>query len=311
MTGQTKPFLCLFTATFIWGINPLINTILLRYGDPLTFNSIRYYLCSLTMFALLAYKKKFRLPSKRRLPYMILLGLFLVPLNNTLVLMGLQYSTVSHYALINALSPLVIALASYTILREPLDFLQWTGISVAVLSTLFLLTGGNITTIGQLQINNGDALFFCAQFAWAAYILIYFKKLKRVSSLELIAWAGFFGATINVLFGLATDSLSIPTFTPESVASLAYTTWLTAMAAMLLWNYGLKQVGPSVAGVFMNVATLIAVTSGVYFLDDPFSNGQAIGTVGVILGALLLAEHTHLLNFIRKIKQKTAKTPTS
>ena len=301
MNMHAKAILALFGASLIWGLNPFISKQLLLCGTPLTIICIRFFLSSCTIFAFLIYKKRLHIPSMKHFFVLILLGFLSVSLNNTIVLAGLQYSTVTNCALINTLSPLLIAVMAYIFLRNHLLGIQWIGIIIALVSTLYLLISGDINELSQMNFNKGDMLFLFAQVSWAVYTLISCRILESVPLLDMVAWSGILGVSINVIYGSFSGDLQMPTLDTQSVLNLAYMIWLSAM---LLWNYGVKYAGPSVSAVFINLSTLIAIISGVFFLNELFTFMQLWGTLGIILGIIFLTQHTFLAKFVRKLRYK-------
>lgn len=303
MNIHAKALWALCCASLIWGFNPLVSKLLLPYGTPLSFICIRFFFSSCTIFAFLAYKKRLRIPSIKNLIGLCTLGLLSVSLNNTIVLEGLRYSTITNCALINTLAPLLIALLAYVFLREHLLVIQWLGIILALVSTFYLLTGGDMAQLSQMNFNKGDVFFLCAQVSWAIYTLISCQILKTVPLLDMVAWSGLFGVGINLVYGSISGDLQIPILNTQSILCLAYMVWLGAMSAMLLWNYGVKNVGPTISAIFINLSTLIAIMSGVFFFNEPFTTMQLWGTLGVLLGIIFLTQHTFLARFVHKLRQ--------
>lgn len=302
LNTTAKALCAVSAASIIWGATPLFSKILLQDGTPLTLTCLRFFISSFSIFVFLAFTGRFHFPNREHLASLLVLGILSVSLTNTASFTGLQYSTVVHSALIAALSPSITALLACIILKEHLVFIQWIGIIIALFGVLFLLTGGNISTLTQFKINQGDTYFLFAQFSWALYTLFSLRALKQMSILDVVAWSGFFGASINFVYGSYTGALQIPDFSIRSLLCLAYLIWLSAMTGTILWNYGIKCIGPSLSAIFINLATLIGVASGVFFLNEPFAMSQVWGGVIIIFGIVLLTQHLTLLRIINQYR---------
>lgn len=303
MNTTTKALCAVSVASLIWGITPLCNKILLEDGTPLTLTSLRFFISSLSIFLFLAFKGRFRFPSSEHLLFLLILGVLSVSLSNTATFTGLKYSSVVHASLINALSPSMTALLACIFLKERLHFVQWFGIITALFGVVYLLTGGNFSTLLQLEINKGDIYFLFGQVAWAFYTLLSLRALKRMPLLDVVAWSGLFGAIINFSYGSLTGGLEMPDFNMRSLLCLAYVIWFGAMGATLLWNYGIKYIGPSLSAVFINLATLIGVASGVFFLNESFSMAHVWGGLTILLGILLLTQYHTLQRVMTRYRK--------
>lgn len=300
MSESQKATLALFIAACIWGFNPFMSKLLLPYGTPLTFVCLRFFISSTTILLFLIYKKRLTIPTPSMIFKLFLLGLFSVCFMNTALLTGLQYSTVINIGVINALSPVIIAVLTRIVYKEKLFRLQWIGVFLGLLGTVCVITNGSIFSIFTMRYNFGDFLFLFAQVSWAIYTLISWGIRKQISLLELVMWSGYFGVFENVLFGYLTGQLSMPIFNITSSLSLAYSAWLSAMSGMLLWNYGVKYKGPNIAAVYVNLTTLVTITSGIIFLGEALTFGKIMGIIAVIMGALFLTQYAHLHSFFQK-----------
>ncbi len=294
MQTKAKALVSLTSAALFWALNPITLKILLSYGNAVSITILRFLLSSLTIFAFLAFKKKLRLPKLIHLEKLAMLGFFAICVNNNSLLIGLQYSTVSNMGIFNATVPFFIAMISFLFYKERMLTIQWLGILIISLSTIFILTSGNITEIFSMKFNKGDIIFLFAQTGWALYTIESAKLLREISLLELVAWSSLFGILFNAIYAFFTDQLEIPQFTTEVMLSLLYSVWISAMAGVLLWNYGVKILGPSVAGVFINLSTVMAIASGIIIYNEPLELSIVLGTLGIFLGIAFLVNYRTL-----------------
>ncbi len=303
MKTKAKALLALTGASTIWGLNAYMNKLMLPYGSAITLTSFRFFIASFCIFTYLVITKQFRIPPKKELFHLTLLGLAFVCFNSTFVFIGLNYSTVSHSSLINATSPLFISLAAVIIFKEKLLNIQWLGILLALYGTAYILTKGDISSIARLDFNKGDLFFIAAQFGWSFYTLFSSKVLKEVSVLELVFWSGLFGAIANIVAEMLLSDFALPSFNKYVYIGLFYTGIMTSLCAMTLWNFGVKNVGPSISAVFINLSTVIGVSSGIILLNEPASNSLFIGAGIVFLGLILLVQHNLIAKLFRFTKR--------
>lgn len=88
--------------------------------------------------------------------------------------------------LISTTAPVITVILARIFLKEHLNSIQVTGIIISFLGTLYLLSGGNITTFTQMNFNKGDIYFFIGEVAWVIYILLSIPILKKYQSYPLL-----------------------------------------------------------------------------------------------------------------------------
>ncbi len=295
-----KTFFLLLTVAFIWGVNPLVNKLFLEYGTSTTFMSIRYTLSAFTLFSYMMYKKSFKLPSLNTFCIYALLGILAVPLTMYCSIQGLVYSTVTKAALINSISPIIISLAAFILFRENLYFLQWVGIILVSLSTTFLVTDGMLLELFAIQYNKGDLLFLFAQLSWATYTLVSSRMLKKTSLIDMAFWVSLVGGGASLFVGFIDETLAIPTINIQSILILCFSTWVNSTLAILIWNYGVKNAGSQISSIFINLSTVIGVFCGVYFLGEELTQAVIFGSLGIILGVIMLTQYKFFLWIYQK-----------
>lgn len=300
MSDKQKATSALFVAACIWGLNPFMSTLLLPYGTPITFISFRFFLSSTTILIYLLCTKRLTMPSPRMFTHLFLLGTLSVCCMNTTLLVGLKYSTITNAGVINALSPLIIAVFARIAFKEKLFRLQWLGVGIGLVGAICVITDGYFISIFSSSYNVGDILFLFAQICWALYTLISWGVGNKITLLELVMWSGYFGAFTNVIVGISMGELTMPVWNRTSIMSFAYSTWLSAMSCMILWNYGVKHRGPNVAAIYINLTTIVTIISGIIFLDEPFTLGKVVGTFGVLLGAILLTQYAYIHAYLKR-----------
>ncbi len=300
MQDTLKALCALLIASIIWGMNSYITKLMLPFGSPLSFIIIRFFCSSSLLLAFLIFTKQCKLPKLKHIPILFLLGFFSVCMNNTGVIVGLQYSSVTNFSIINATSPLFIAFFAFIFLREKLLLIQWFGIFLALIGMVYILTDGHILAIRTMQFNKGDIVFLFAQFGWALYTLISSRLLRHISVSELVCYSGFFGVLLNCLYGYFTNDLALPTMNYTVILCLFYAIFLSTIAAIIMWNFGVKTVGASISGIFLNFSTLIGIASGVILLDEPFTIKQIYGVLSVLLGVFCLLQYQLIIKLSKQ-----------
>lgn len=81
---------------------------------------------------------------------------FLIVGSTTLILLGLNFTTATNTALINASQPTITALLSWIFLAEALRRVQWLGIALAFAGILSMIIRGDVQMLLSLDYNPGD-----------------------------------------------------------------------------------------------------------------------------------------------------------
>lgn len=298
---KNKAYLLLALASGLWGFQPVVVKFIINEMNPPSLVSFRYILLSSCLFILMKItgKKDFIPPKKSWVPLM-LMGFCGVTLNNGAQFTGLQYSTVANATLIAAMTPAVTSILAFIFIKERLSFLQWIGIIISIVGTLFLITNGNIDMIIHNSFNIGDLLFFVAQASWSIYCLISIRVMKALSILSMTAWAGIFGAIFIAIYGYFSCGLFIPHLSNTAIISFVYIILIGGVGAMMSWNIGVKSVGASKASIFLNIMPIVGIITASFILEELITVNEAIGAVIILLGVYITTNTNTVVKIIHR-----------
>ncbi|WPZ19706.1 DMT family transporter [Geobacillus subterraneus] len=202
---------------------------------------------------------------------------------NLLLYGALAYTSPMNAAIVNSLNPAIIVVLSYVLLRERLSKLNILGFLLSLIGVLFILTNGHLAHVFRTDYNRGDLMMLAAGVVWALYSIIG-KKLP-VPPITATACSVFFSLFMlwpfAILYPFPADQLSAIGF-----AGITYICLFPSVLSFLFWNISVQKVGPSHAGVYLN---LIAVfTAAITFLlGGTLSVPQLAGGAVVLLGVYL------------------------
>ena len=252
MSSKTSPYLLLSLAPLFWAGNVVIGRAMRHDIPPVAMNFWRWTIAGLILLPLVLPELRERWAVVRR-DWRVLaaFGLLGVTLFNTLSYLGLQWTTATNAALLNSTIPVMVALASWLLLREPLSVRQALGIGISLFGVLTILLEGNPARLLTLSFNRGDLILLLAMALWAIYTLLLRWKPQELSAV------GFLGAI--VYFGLPPLALAYAVelatgldfaLTPSTAAALAYYGVFPSILAFLCFNRGVAAAGELVGGLF-------------------------------------------------------------
>ena len=216
-----------------------------------------------------------------------LLGLLGVALNQGLFLLGMRWASVSHAALLYALTPSFVVLFGMGRERRP-TLLQVTGIALAFAGvfTLLLHRGLHFETASL----RGDLIVFVAVISWALYFVLGRDVSRRYGSLPVTAQAMLGGALAVLPFAW----VGLGDFHPAAITlkgwlGLLYLAWLTSGLNYVIWFWGLQHLKPATVALITNLQPIVAVAMAWVFLREPLPAGFVLSTA-LVLGGVWLTQ---------------------
>lgn len=209
-----------------------------------------------------------------------------VPVQYLVQFKGLSLTTVSHASLMVATLPVLLACAAALFAGERLHFSGWIALASSTFgASLIALSGKKAAGSARASIA-GDLLVVLSMFAAIAWILISKRLMRRHSALMVTAVIFWIGTLLLAAF-------NVMAWGPPSM-HYSLRTWLAVVeqgvlataTTTVLWNWGLKRVPASQAGVFANFEPLVGAMLGVGLLNERLGAMALIGGALIILGAV-------------------------
>ena len=301
-TGNTKTYFLLLFAAASWGFQPLCIKWLVAEWTPVTITAVRYFVISLILFAFLWRKYGSILPPRKILGLLLCMGFMGIGVNNVLQFTGLRYTTVTNCTLISATTPAITAVMAVFWIRERLSLFSWLGILISFAGTFVVVSHGSWEAIRNIDFNIGDVLCFLSQVAWAVYSILGLKAMRHVSAVFVTAWAGFIGALMTLLYGFAMGEFDVVPLSMLAAGSYLYAVFIGGVLSMVFWNMGVKNAGPSISSIFLNLMPVVGMCAGWFFFHDEIGPVQLTGAAAIFVGVYLtthseqiahLAHHIH------------------
>lgn len=274
----------------LFSAKAIIAKLLYRYHiDALTVLSFRM-IFSLPCFAIIALWKAATSESLSNIDYgrVVVLGLLGYYLSSFLDFSGLQYISAGLERLILFLTPSFVLLISVGFLKKKIVPLEWIALLISY-SGVFLVFMHDALKGGS-HIALGSAYVFCSAITYALYLLFSGELLKVVGSIRLVAYA----MCVSSLACLTHYSLTHPLSTLMqqvhqvyflSIANAVFCTVMPVFLTMI----AVSRLGAgtaSQAGMIGPVSTLLM---GAWFLNEPITSIQIVGTTFVLAGIYLLS----------------------
>ena len=190
--GQTRAYVALTLISGLWGSYPAFAKLALAHFPPYVLVSLRCTLASAFLTVLLFRRgweefRELRAADLRTFAFLGFSGLF-VSTGGTYL--GIALSTAANAAILQAATPVMVALGARFYLKERLRRRQWAGVAASMAGVLLVITRGSWRAIIHLELMPGDFILLVSQAGWSAYT-IYGKQVLAVHSPAVATTASY------------------------------------------------------------------------------------------------------------------------
>ena len=284
------PQLLLILATLLWGGNFVIGRAVSGDIPPITLAFLRWIVAFLVFFPIAYNRTKKEWPAlKQHWSAVIVLALTGVAAFNTLVYIGLHYTTSINASLMNSSTPIIIYILSFILFKERLTKFQIIGTLISLAGVLFIISGGSLQSLFSFSFNKGDLIVLIAIVCWSVYSLLikkYAGKLPGYSTFLVTIAIGAIMLLPFTVFELLTTSQTI-VWNASTIGAIIYVGIIASIVAFLSWNTGVVSLGANKAGIYLNFIPLFATIFAVLFLKEQLLLAQVIGGIAVIAGVFV------------------------
>ncbi|HVY06587.1 MAG TPA: DMT family transporter [Burkholderiales bacterium] len=286
---QPSPYLLLSLTALFWAGNWVVGRAMRNDMPPIAMGFWRWTLAFLLMlpFAAGELRSKWRVAREHWIT-LTALGCLGAIAFNTLIYVGLQYTATTNGVLFNSISPILIILLSWILLRERISPLQALGVIVSLCGVVAIIARGDLATLAGFHFNRGDLWLISAMVLWSLYTFVLRKRPKELSALAFLAAMLMLSLPLLLPFYLwELHERGGFALTAATVSALAYYCTIPSIVAYLFWNRGVAQVGPNKAGLFVHLMPLFGAALSVIFLGETLYGYHFAGAALIFAGLFL------------------------
>ena len=289
-TLKFPPQILLILATILWGGNFVIGRAVAGDIPPITLAFLRWIVAFFVFFPIAFSRTKKEWPLlKKHLGAVLILSLTGVAAFNTLVYIGLHYTSSINASLMNSTTPIMIYILSFLLLKERLSKYQITGTLLSLIGVLFIISGGPLESFLTFSFNKGDLIVIVAVFCWSIYSLLikkYAGKLPGYSTfLVTIAIGAIMLLPFTIYEKMTSDQVIV--WSTSTIGAILYVGIIASIVAFLSWNSGVVALGANRAGIYLNFIPVFATLFAVLFLDEQLLIVQVLGGITVVAGVII------------------------
>lgn len=283
-----KEKLFLLSAVIFWGWSFVFTKELLGYVNPVELMGLRMLIALPLLLAVIKFKRiRFEF-EKTDYKWILLSGLIFTA-HFLIQITGLKYTTATNSGWIISITPLVMAVLSFLILKERIGKKEVGGIIIATIGILFLVSKGHLLALDWLK-STGDWLVLISAHTWAFYTIIT-RSISRKYHPLLVTMAILAIPTVIILIYMLiySDWLKFVNLPQQAMFSLLALGILCMALAQWFWQEGVAKIGATRAGIFLYLEPLATTALAIPFLSEEFGLFTGIGG-GLVLIGVYLAE---------------------
>jgi len=201
---------------------------------------------------------------------------------------GLTMTTATNGGILQVALPVLAALLAWIVIGETLAPRQLVGIAVSIAGVLYLVAQGDPTRIAAFSFNPGDIVLVFCNVALAFYAVLVRKLPRAIDPLALLFAICAVGGAVHLPLLIVELAMGyVVQFTERAAVGLVFVALFPSIVAILCWNTGIKQLGPSVSSVYMYLVPVFTAALGALLLGERIAHFHVIGAVLIIAGVTL------------------------
>ena len=229
--------------------------------------------------------------SVRRLLRILPLALFYPLLFFSFQTFGLRYASSSEGAILSASAPIFILILARLVLKEGTNTLQKLSVLLSVSGVIYItlmkgaaIEGGNARGIGLLLLSN---LALAGYTVLARILTREFSNMELTVAMVTISFVAFNGLAISSHLQAGTlATFFAPLRKGSYLVAVTYLGILSSLLSSLLTNFVLSRMQASRMSVFSNLATVISIAAGVFFLKEEIHYYHIVGSIFIVGGVI-------------------------
>ncbi|MEG9544870.1 EamA family transporter [Mannheimia sp. HC-2023] len=272
----------LLIATLIWASSFIVGKVAIAEFDPVQIMQIRLTLAA--FIALPFFMRAYRKIQKNQQIKVWLIAFLTFPLCVILQFSGLKLTSAASAVALLGLNPLLTVLVGYFCFNKQATGLDFILSLFACVGILIMAAGsddsGSINMLGLLLVTLGSLSFIIGMYF--SKDILQSVKVTDLTNITLVQGA-ITALPITLFFA---EDWQLPTGL-SAWASVMYLGIICTSLAMLLWNKGISQSSPILAGILLALEPVFGLLMALLFLSEQLSFITWIGIIIVICTALL------------------------
>ena len=285
-----QPYLLLTVTALSWGGNAVAGRLAVGQVSPMAIVCLRW----LIVVAILAATVRRPLAAEWRLllphwPRLFLMGALGYTAFNALFYWAAHYTSAVNMGVLQGITPALVMAGSFVFYGSSIGSLQVLGLVLTLAGVVVTASHGDLEVLRHLAFNIGDIGIVLASVLYAGYTVALRDRprIGPITFFAAMAFSAFLTSLPLLAWEVATGAVQWPT--PLGWAIIVFIAVMPSLASQLLYMRGVELIGPSRAGLFMNLIPVFAACLAVLLLGETFALFHA-AALALVLGGIWLAQ---------------------
>ena len=236
---------------------------------PVGLSFWRWMVGALFMWPFIYSSLKTNMPDIRKnLGALSLLGGIMI-VSATCLMIGLNFTTAINASIINAIQPVFTVLLAMLILHDRLRLSQSCGVALGLIGVTAMITRMDLAALLHMQFNAGDMLIVLGSMGYSLYAINLRKIPDTLSPSAALFMIIVTGCLIVLPFYVIETVIYKPVpISATAIYAITTMSLVSTVLGTLMWNRGNQLIGPSRAGMFINLIPVFAAVMAILFLGE-------------------------------------------
>ncbi len=275
-------------ASILWGASFVGVKVALRDFSPIALLVFRYGIALIIMAPIVHWLEGIRLPNRRQLPALLLLGALGVSLNQLLQSFGMLWTSASQASWLTAVAPVMIAVMGWIFLREGHAKRQILGLALSMAGAVLISYEPNPNP-AQAASRWGPVLILLAALAWAGFTVLGKRLVISLLPLNMTTIALFLGwflilpAFIGTGAWQGLDQVSMRGWLAVIFLAVACT-----VGAYTLYFLALRGAETALVAVVQYLEPMTTMVLAAFILQERLTWMSLLGGALILMGVVLV-----------------------
>jgi len=225
-----------------------------------------------------------------------LCGLTGIAVNQMFFIKGLTYTSAIHASLLILLTPILISMFAFTVLKEKVTIIKAMGLTLGVGGAVLLILSKEQSASATNYLF-GDLLIIINAISYTVYFIIVKPLMAEYPPLHVVRWVFSFGFLMILPFGW-NEFISIPWEKLEwsHYLSILFIVVPGTFLAYFFNIYGIQHLGAGTTGSYIYTQPIFATLIAVIFFHEHLTASKLLAGIMIFLGVFLVSFKRGSLN---------------
>ena len=219
-----------------------------------------------------------------------------IAINQMFFLKGITYTTPIHASLLILLTPLLITVFAFWVLKEKVTIAKIAGLVLGIGGAVLLILSKE-RSVHASNYLLGDMLIVVNAVSYTFYFIMAKPLMQNYPPLHVIRWVFTFGLIMILPFGWKElISIQWPQLNWTHYVSLFTIIFFGTFLAYFFNIYGIQQLGAGITGSYIYTQPIFAALIATLFLKESLTSEKIVAGILIFIGVFLVSVKRNSLN---------------